>query len=103
MNMKLEIDSERVLQLARKCPKWKEGLSELFPDVFRPEKSMKLEDWKIEAPDDKYESIKITHKGHSIIWIGRRDENEKFRLQSFYDISDPEFDLKNGKVYISNG
>lgn len=33
--MKLEIESEKVLEAAKKCPEWKEGLETLFPEAFK--------------------------------------------------------------------
>lgn len=41
--MKLEIESEKVLKAAEKCPEWKEGLKTLFPEAFEDDSSVNLE------------------------------------------------------------
>ena len=40
--MKLEIESEKVLEAAKKCPEWKEELKTLFPEAFEDGKSVDM-------------------------------------------------------------
>ena len=40
--MKLEIESEKVLEAAKKCPEWKEELKTLFPEAFEEDDTIDL-------------------------------------------------------------
>jgi hypothetical protein len=61
--MKLEIDSEKVVRLAEKCPQWKNGLKELFPEVFSlKEDILRPENFYISHSSDQRNGIAIVYR-----------------------------------------
>lgn len=60
--MKLEIDSERVVALSKKCPQWKYGLKELFPKAFEGEGELSASDFLFTKGHDYSNCVAITMK-----------------------------------------
>ena len=90
--MKLEIESERVLVLAKKCPQWRDGLVELFPRAFAEER-VNPTDIQLTRSSDYQNAVAIIYNpgdatGILLGWIARepieskrKDCGEKIKLR----------------------
>ena len=88
--MKLEIDSEKVLEAAEKCPEWKDGLKTLFPEAFEKEGLSFLV-----VHEDGYIQIEDSNGYYPFLDVNR---NKGFIL---LDPTIFDYEIKGDRLYIT--
>lgn len=71
----LKIEKEKVLELAKSCPEWKEGLKTLFPQAFEKENKI---DWS-EVYNYPFKHILIKNNDRIDLSPELKSDNEIYR------------------------